>query len=530
VTLERWLVASRERAGDRVAVEEPSGRSLTYAELDDRATRLARHLADRGIGAGDRVAFCLRKSLESVVSIFGILKSGAAYVPLDPLAPDDRNLFILEDAGARALVTDAARAQSWAGRLAGKAPPLVAFGCASPPSSWPGAAAAADALPAPEGECRLPAEDPDRLAYILYTSGSTGKPKGVMLTHRNAESFVRWCVEALPVGREDRFSSHAPFHFDLSVLDLFVPILLGATIVLVPEEVGKDPRRLSALIEEARLSVWYSTPSILTLLVQFGDLARRDARSLRVVLFAGEVFPLKHFRALRAAWPHPAYWNLYGPTETNVCTFHRVPDAIPPDRTQTFPIGRPCSHCRALVVDESLRPAPDGEVGELLIAGPSVFQGYWNLPDRTAAAFFRDEAGTRWYRTGDLVRRGEAGEFVFHGRRDRMVKRRGYRVELGEIEAALLRHRGLVEAAAVATSPGEGEVAITAFVARADAAPLSAVALKRHCAETLPSYMIPDRIVLVGALPKTSTEKVDYPELARRAVGPRADQVGESPR
>jgi amino acid adenylation domain-containing protein len=530
VTLERWLVASRARGGDQVAVEEPSGRSLTYAELDDRATRVARDLVDRGIGPGDRVAFCLRKSLESVVSIFGILKSGAAYVPLDPLAPDDRNLFILEDAGAAALLTGAERAQSWAGRIAGKAPHLLAFGCASPPPSWPGDAAAADALVAPERDTPLPPEDPERVAYVLYTSGSTGKPKGVILTHRNAESFVRWCVEALPVGPEDRFSSHAPFHFDLSVLDLFVPVLLGATVVLIPEEVSKDPRRLSALVEEARLSVWYSTPSILTLLTQFGGLARRDARSLRVVLFAGEVFPLKHFRALRAAWPHPAYWNLYGPTETNVCTFHRVPDEIPPDRTGTFPIGLPCSHCRALVVDESLRPVSDGEVGELCIAGPSVFQGYWNLPDRTAAAFFRDGAGTRWYRTGDLVRRGEGGDLLFHGRRDRMVKRRGYRVELGEIEAALLRHRGLVEAAAVATSPGEGEVAITAFVARAGGADPSLVALKRHCAETLPSYMIPDRIVFAAPLPKTSTEKIDYPELARRAGGGAPDPSGASPR
>jgi amino acid adenylation domain-containing protein len=278
--------------------------------------------------------------------------------------------------------------------------------------------------------------DPSRLAYVLYTSGSTGRPKGVMLSHRNAACFVDWCSDTFQPTEHDRFSSHAPFHFDLSVLDIYVSIRHGATLVIVEEGLGKEPLRLAPWIAEKRISIWYSAPSILSMMAQFGKLEQFDYSALRMVLFAGEVFPIRHLRLLKSLWRHLRYFNLYGPTETNVCTWYEVPQDIPDSQTEPVPIGRACSHCRTLVVDPEERPVLQGAEGELCIAGPSVLEGYWDLPEQTAKAFLAGQS-ERWYRTGDIVSEQPDGNFRFLGRRDRMVKKRGYRIELGEIESAL---------------------------------------------------------------------------------------------
>jgi acyl-coenzyme A synthetase/AMP-(fatty) acid ligase len=211
-------------------------------------------------------------------------------------------------------------------------------------------------------------------------------------------------------------------------------------------------------------------------------------------------------------------WNLYGPTETNVCTAYPIPEEIPADRDTPFPIGRVCSPLRARVVDHEGRDASPGALGELVIAGPGVMRGYFGRPDLTEAAFLVDADGTPWYRTGDMVRDDGTGCFEFHGRRDRMVKRRGYRVELGEIEATIYRHRG-VDRVGVVARPGEGSVSIEAFVALKPGQKKSIIAMKRHCSIYLPNYMVPDTITFVDGLPATSTDKVDYQRLAALAAG-----------
>jgi amino acid adenylation domain-containing protein len=354
---------------------------------------------------------------------------------------------------------------------------------------------------------------PEDLAYILYTSGSTGKPKGVMLSHENAVSFVDWCSETFAPGADDRFSSHAPFHFDLSILDIHLCLKHGATLVLIGEDVGKDPERLAALIADERISIWYSAPSILGLLAQHGKLERRDFAALRIVLFAGEVFPVKHLRALTGLWPGRRYFNLYGPTETNVCTWYEVALPIAAERTTPFPIGRSCSHLRCKVVDPEGRDLAAGAEGELVVTGRGVMQGYWALPEQTGRAFLEDRDGARWYRTGDIVIEAPDGDYTYLGRRDRMVKRRGYRVELGEIEAGLYKHPVVKEAAVVAIPDEEAGVKVKAYLSSRDNAHPSLIALKRFCAENLPLYMIPDSFSWLDALPKTSTDKVDYQRL-----------------
>jgi acyl-coenzyme A synthetase/AMP-(fatty) acid ligase len=335
-----------------------------------------------------------------------------------------------------------------------------------------------------------------------------------MLSHAAALSFVDWCSERFEPNETDRFSSHSPFHFDLSILDLYLSIKHGAAIVLIGEELGRTPATLAPFISERRITCWYSTPSILRMLVQFGKMERFDYSPLRIVHFAGEVFPTKHLRELKALWPKPRYFNLYGPTETNVCTYYDIPEVIPEERTEPYPIGRVCSGDTASVRDENGKPVAYGEEGELWITGGSVMLGYWNLPEQNARAFVTDADGTRWYRTGDLVRETAGGVYLFNGRRDRMVKRRSYRVELGEIEAALYRHPSIAEAAVVALPDEESGVLIKAFFACAgEAKKLSLIELKQFCAKELPKYMIPDRFSALAALPKTSTDKIDYQTL-----------------
>ncbi len=513
VALHGYLERAAEVHRRAIAVvDATTGRRVSYGQLDDLSNRLRDHLRQAGVRRGDRVGIFLPKSIDSLAAIFAILKSGAVYVPVDPLAPPARNAFIFSDCGVTGAFVDARHAGLLRAELAhnGSAPELFVL-------DWTHTAPLEAYLSQQDGQGRLmpsgrscrPADDD--LAYILYTSGSTGKPKGVMLSHRNGASFVEWCSEVLAPNESDRFSSHAPFHFDLSILDIYVPLKHGAGLFLIGEELGKNPAGMAQTIVEHRLTVWYSTPSALTLLVEHGKLDSRDDYALRLVLFAGEVFPVKHLRRLKSLLPKPLYLNLYGPTETNVCTYHEIPVTIPDERTQPFPIGSACSHVSARVIDDSGRDVPAGQEGELVISGAPVMRGYWNLPERTATAFHVDDTG-RWYRTGDIVSEGDNGVYTYRGRRDRMVKRRGYRIELGEIEAALYRHPSISEAATTATSDESG-VSIKAFYASRDGRALSLIELKRFCAENLPAYMIPDRFSHQPALPKTSTDKIDYQRL-----------------
>ena len=489
---------------DNPAVVDPStGERLSYAELDADARKVASALEALGVIAGDRVGLCVPKSVHAVAAVLGILRTGAAYVPVDAGSPPQRNAFIFSDCAVRCVIasTQAAGRLSEHGsfeqiaELKGEHVLLRQEFKQSPPQSL-------------------------GLAYVLYTSGSTGAPKGVMLTHTNALSFVDWCTREFKPSPEDRFSSHAPFHFDLSILDLYVPLFGGAAIVLLNETLGKNPVALAECIETQSITCWYSTPSILRLLVELGKLDTRDVSRLRLVNFAGEVFPLKYLRALKEIVPHPAYYNLYGPTETNVCTYYRLPDTIPPERIEPFPIGYCCDNDRARVVGADGRDVPPGDEGELVIQGGTVMRGYWNLPERTAAAFLEqnDDPDRLWYRTGDVVRElvEKPGCYLYTGRLDRMIKRRGYRVELGEIEAAFHRYPSMREAAAIATEDEQEGMVVRVFLVwdQAEGKAPSTIKLKGFAAKNLPHYMIPDRFVYLPELPQTSTDKIDYQKLA----------------
>lgn len=508
------LETSAGRMPGRIAVIDPGHGEISYAELDRLSGLLRDYLHHIGVGAGDRVGFFLRKSIDSVVSIYGILKAGAAYVPVDPGAPAARNTYIFANCFVRAVIVHQRFAETLRVELQalGADPVLIIV-----PDSGesPALRGVLEGLRTETGFTGLATHrsSPDDLAYILYTSGSTGKPKGVMLTQRNALSFLDWCAETFQLTEQDRCSSHAPLHFDLSILDIHLPIKHGAAVVLIDEKTGKDAARLAPLIAEQRITTWYSAPSILALLAQYGGLGQHDYSALRQILFAGEVFPVKHLRTLQQLLPRPRYYNLYGPTETNVCTYHEIPKPIPEDRNQPYPIGRCCSHLECRVVDEHDMPVAQGAEGELVVRGSAVTQGYWNLPEQNARAFLTDTQGALWYRTGDLVIEDKDDNYVYLGRRDRMVKKRGYRIELGEIESCLYQHSDVEEAGVIAVPDEDYGVRIKAFVGARDEKRLSVIALKAFCAERLPSYMVPDLFVFPPRLPRTSTDKIDYQAL-----------------
>lgn len=512
--LHQFLMEAAQRYPENMAVIEPDAGSVTYRELAELSDRVRDCLHHHGIRSGDRVGIYMRKSIDAVAIIYGILKAGGVYVPVDPGAPPARNAFIMHNCAVVLVFTE----QRFESQLQAELRSLEAHPALFVIPQAGGGTGLDRALsgagsPYPAGETVIP--EPDDLAYILYTSGSTGKPKGVMLTHENAVSFIDWCSNTFEPTDTDRFSSHAPFHFDLSILDIYLPLKHGATLVLVSEDIGKDPVRLAPLIAEQKITCWYSAPSILGLLAQHGNLAHHDYSSLRLVLFAGEVFPVKHLRTLTSLWPVPRYFNLYGPTETNVCTFYEVSLPIPETRTIPFPIGEVCAHMRGMVVDDRGQEVRRGNAGELCVSGSGVMKGYWALDEQTSSAFLAG-GEVRWYRTGDLVVEDGDGNYTYQGRRDRMVKRRGYRIELGEIEAGLYRHPSVKEAAVVALSDEEAGIRIKAFLSLQGAQEgkrPSIIGLKRFCSENLPLYMIPDEFIWCEGLPKTSTDKIDYQRL-----------------
>jgi len=511
--LASYLESTAERVPERTAVVESGGRSVTYAELDHASDRVAAYLSSQGLTTGSRVGLAMPKSVEAVAAIFGVLKSGAAYVPVDPHGPVVRSAAILADCGVEALcLHDDVRGilDEWSGA----ARPSVVLGFPGAESSravTPWAEALSAGAPVADGASREVSD----LAYILYTSGSTGIPKGVPVSHANASSFVEWGSATFEPTEHDRFSSHAPFHFDLSIFDLFVAVKHGASVHLIDDALSRNPRALAQHAAESDLTVWYSTPSALTLLAQHGRMERLEYKGPRLVLFAGEVFPVKHLKRATELWSNARFFNLYGPTETNVCTFTEIPLPIPDDRVDPYPIGQVCDHCEALVIGTDGEAVGNGQMGVLYVAGEPVFDGYWMRPEINARVFMERD-GARYYETGDVVEMSSDGTLLFRGRKDRMVKRRGYRIELGEIEKAVYAHPGIEEVAAIALEESGGVQIVVCYTAT-EPYP-SIVQLKQFTATRIPHYMVPDTFRRLDDMPLTSTGKTDYQTLKRELL------------
>ncbi len=497
-----------------------SGQSLSYAELLRRASNLAHVLIEHGVNRGDRVGIYMNKSLESVVAVYGIMLAGAAYVPLDPFAPVGRLSYVIRDCGIRWLVTKEAKIDG-VQQMVSNGTGLECLIGVGPQPDLPVRTVTWDEVTnLSVGSIPQVGTIEQDLAYILYTSGSTGDPKGIMHTHRSGLAFAEWAAHEYGLRPEDRLSNHAPLHFDLSTFDLFAGALAGATTVVIPEALTKFPASLAKFIEQEKISVWYSVPFALIQMLLRGGLEGRDFSALRWLLFAGEVFPTKHLRELMAQLPDIRFSNLYGPTETNVCTYYHVTEL--PEGDETIPIGRVCANAEGLVVDGDNQPVANGQVGELLIRGPIVMRGYWGQPEKTERGFFRRKVLAYgediYYRTGDLVQLQTDGNYKYLGRKDRQIKTRGYRVELDEIEVALLSHELVQEAAVYPIPDGEGSNLIEAAVIPQEGAELTVAQLEAHVAAKLPPYAIPANIIITADFPRTSTGKINRRELQAQAA------------
>jgi len=482
---------ARTPAAPAVAMDDES---LTYGELNERANRLASRLRESGAGANARIGICLERSIDSVVAILGVLKSGAAYVPFDPEYPPDRLRFLLDDSGVRAIVTQT----SLLDRLPDPSPEIVAMDRDEQAHARQSADESADAA-ATSGDT----------AYIVYTSGSTGTPKGVVVPHGclTHSTWARLLYYREPV---KRFLLLSPFSFDSSIAGIFWTLASGGCLEIASDEALASPLELAIDVERKHVTHLLSVPSLYPHLL---DSFEFGAPELKVAIVAGEACPATlvqlHFDAL----PHVALFNEYGPTEASV--WATVFECRPDEVHRTPPIGRPIPNTRAYIVDRNLQPVPVGVPGELWIGGEGVALGYWNRPDLTAERFIDDPftgGGARVYRTGDRVRYLPGGDIEFLGRMDEQVKVRGYRIELGEIEAALLAHPAVAECAAFVWKHVDDARLAACAVARDQ--PVDSEELTGFLRQRLPDYMVPPSITWVASLPRNVNGKLDRAALS----------------
>uniref|UniRef100_UPI003985309B non-ribosomal peptide synthetase n=17 Tax=Burkholderia pseudomallei TaxID=28450 RepID=UPI003985309B len=481
--VDRRFEAQAARTPEAIAVA-CGAHALSYAALNRRANRLAHYLRAHGAGPERVVALALERSVDMMVGLLGILKSGSAYLPLDPAYPAERLAYIVDDARPALLLTEAALRDDW--RDAGA--PVVLLDADGP---------AIDACPDhnPDDAGR-DARTLSSLAYVIYTSGSTGRPKGVMIEHRNLANLLGAMGDQPGIGAHDVLLAVTSLSFDIAALELFLPLLHGARAVIAARDDAADPARLAHLIESSGASLMQATPSTWRMLAQHGW--PRSARPL-TLLCGGEALPPALAERLLAHVP--AIWNLYGPTETTVwSTVRRV-------TTPVVDIGGPIANTQVYVLDERLRPAPIGVAGELYIGGAGVARGYLNRPELTRERFVDDpfRRGGRLYRTGDLARRRADGNLEYLGRNDFQVKIRGFRIELGEIEAQLAKAHGVQGVALAARDTPTADKRLVAYYV-GDA---SAAALREHAAARLPAYMVPAAYVRLAAWPLTPNGKLD---------------------
>lgn len=505
---------------DRTAADDPDReavqflqQSSSYAELSTQSSQLAHALRSAGVRRGDRVGILAPKRLETALSLYGIMKAGATYVPIDPSAPLERQAFVIRDCGIKCLVTAPSQLNSLR-ELEICSLPFEAFigldsaeDLYTPCHSWE----EVFTLPSTSPDLDASADD---LAYIIYTSGSTGTPKGIMHTHRSGLAFAQWAAAAYDLTPEDRLSNHAPLHFDLSIFDYFAGAVAGATTVIIPEAYTKLPASYTKLLEDAQVSVLFTVPFAFIQMHLHGVLDDRDLSNLRWAIYGGEPFSPKHLRALMERLPHVAFDNMYGPAEINGCSHFTVPSP-PQDDHESIPIGPLNSICKGLIVDKENGAVEDGGIGELLVCTPTMMQGYWSRGDLNAVAFHR-HGGDLYYRTGDLVRNLPSGDLVFIGRSDRQIKTRGYRVELDEVEAVLTAHEAVAEAAAFPLQ-NEGTTSIAAAVTTRKTHSLSAQQILQHAKSRLPWYAVPSSIAIETEFPRTTTGKIDRRALQQSA-------------
>ncbi|MEX1032930.1 MAG: amino acid adenylation domain-containing protein, partial [Cellvibrionaceae bacterium] len=471
------------------------GQSLSYLELDARSSQLANHLLAMGVERGALLGVFVERSIDMLVSCLAVWKAGAAYVPLDPAYPTDRLLYMLETAQVAVLLTQS--------RLADV---VADYDCPRVCVDRDGATIAEYSSQAPSVE--LEGEDP---AYVIFTSGSTGKPKGVQIPHRAVINFLLSMADQPGLGARDRLLAVTTLSFDIAVLELYLPLLVGARLAIASRDAVLDGSRLRKLVDEQNITAMQATPSTWRLLLAAGWRSRAGFK----VLCGGEAFPPDLARQLVDGGGE--VWNMYGPTESTVwSTCYRITQM-----EDTIPIGKPIANTQCLVLDKRLKELPPGVPGELYIGGAGVASGYLARPELTAERFVANplDPNARVYRTGDQAKWRLDGSLECLGRLDDQVKLRGFRIELGEIESVLGSHPDVLECAAVVKRYGDVDHRLVAYARTAKGKGLNSTEMRRYLREFLPDYMIPQFFVTVDALPLTPNGKVDRHKLPDPMLG-----------
>ncbi|ADZ93292.1 amino acid adenylation domain-containing protein [Marinomonas mediterranea] len=491
---------------DNLAVSDTT-ESLTYKELNNITNQLVRTFQLLGVKEGDRVGLWLEKSCRGIACMLAISRLNASYVPIDPMNPLARVSTIIKDCQMSAIVISQGKLAKFIDSEHRELPLLIPDNLSlddlnihsdtnlSHVANWSDVRSQSSE----HVDLDVTYSETD-LAYILYTSGSTGVPKGVCINHLNACAFINWSIEEVEPRPEDRFSNHAPWHFDLSVFDIYVALGSGASVYLISEMVSYVPAQLVDFIEKNQISIWYSVPTALSLMMDAEPQLETRCSSLHTVIFAGEPFAIKKLKELRKRFPHKALYNFYGPTETNVSTYYKVPNEVP----DKLPIGHVCSGDSLSLLDDNGTKVAIGEQGFITIKGPSVFSGYWGKTARTEDA----------YNTGDIGYFNDKGELMYVGRNDHMIKVKGYRIHLGEIETTIEKHPAIEECCVLL---GEDK-ALHAYLVQQDDSALSLIKIKLHCSAHLPKYMLPDFVHFLPMLPRNGNGKVARKDLAALEV------------
>lgn len=491
---------------------------LTYEQLQLKTNQLAQHLVHSGVKKGDRVGIYMNRCLETAIAIYGILKSGAAYVPIDPISPKNRTLFLLENCGIEILITVEKQKKRIHKLLETPTSIKQIIGVSTQFNVkhclW-------EDLYNTSLESYQPIQlDQNDLAYIMYTSGSTGAPKGIMHTHKSGLAYAKLSADLYGLTVTDSVANHAPLHFDISTFGYFSAPFASATTVIIPDAHTNLPASLAALIAAEKISVWYSVPLALSQLVLSKVLDNYDFSALRWVLFGGENFPLKYLNLLMQKWPHARYSNVYGPAEVNQCTYYNFDTSV--NIEKYIPIGKVWNYTDYKIIDENDQEIYDDTAGQLVIHSTTMMKGYWGNEVLTKQSIYTvqtsDSSKKSFYRTGDLVKRDQLGQLIFLGRKDRQVKVRGYRIELDEVEAVLNNHPAIKEATVCKLHNKDNIATIHAAVIFVIGAEIPVNTLITYCRANLPSYAVPERLDILESFPRTGSGKIDLTRIKETLI------------
>jgi len=504
---------------DSFLIEDPTKTAVkdskdkyTYQEIEEFSNQLANCLIDNGVKRQHCVVVFMQRSANFITAILGILKADAVYVPVDHKTPDERLCKIIEDCKPIALICDTSSISKLV-KVSGfptRNRPIISLDKRGQHPALPNMYFGGYVSEFGDHQPRYRNNDTDT-AYILYTSGSTGKPKGVMTSHRNINDYIDWAVGFLEIEESDKILGTAPFHFDMSTFDIYCTLRAGATLCIARDNLLLFPEMLMRFMEEEKVTIWKGISSLLMYIDRAGVLAKDRLPSLKKILFGGESLPAKYLIRWMETYPDKHFYNAYGPTEaTGISLCYPVAE-MPRDPAERIPIGKPCKDASVLLLKEDNSLAKDGEVGELCIAGTCLSKGYLNDPEKTAKAFvpnsFRPGGGEFLYKTGDLALLRPDGNYEFIDRKDNQVKFLGYRIELSEIEHALLSVPEIKDAAVMLLeSSHAGLTELVAFYETEEdiaAARIIAV-LEAH----LPKYMLPRQLIKVACMPRNDRGKI----------------------